>query len=125
MKKTTIRSLTLLLAVVAVVLGIEMYSLLLGEAASSSEQEVIRHAILGTDGVARVVQLRTMHLGPDEVLVVGGLELTYQSLGLPAPTRAAHELSVYTAEPATVHEERLKLLASWAAPLPREAEPRT
>jgi cation diffusion facilitator family transporter len=64
-----------LLAVVAVVLGIEMYSLLLGEAASSSEQEVIRQAILGTDGVARVVQLRTMHLGPDEVLVVGGLEL--------------------------------------------------
>ncbi|HET7519680.1 MAG TPA: cation diffusion facilitator family transporter [Actinomycetes bacterium] len=64
-----------LLAVVAVVLGIEMYSLLLGEAASPSEQEVIRQAILGADGVARVVQLRTMHLGPDEVLVVGGLEL--------------------------------------------------
>ncbi|HEU4899155.1 MAG TPA: cation diffusion facilitator family transporter [Actinomycetota bacterium] len=64
-----------LLAVVAVVLGIEMYSLLLGEAASPSEQEVIRQAILGTDRVARVVQLRTMHLGPEEVLVVGGLEL--------------------------------------------------
>ena len=62
-------------AVVAVVLGIEMYSLLLGEAASPSEQEVIRQAILGTDRVARVVQLRTMHLGPEEVLVVGGLEL--------------------------------------------------
>ena len=64
-----------LLAVVAVVLGIEMYSLLLGEAASPSEKEVIRQAILGTERVAQVVQLRTMHLGPDEVLVVGGLEL--------------------------------------------------
>jgi cation diffusion facilitator family transporter len=64
-----------LLAVVAVVLGIEMYSLLLGEAASPSQQEVIRQAILGTERVAQVVQLRTMHLGPDEVLVVGGLEL--------------------------------------------------
>jgi divalent metal cation (Fe/Co/Zn/Cd) transporter len=64
-----------LLAVVAMVLGIEMYSLLLGEAASPSQQEVIRQAILGTERVAQVVQLRTMHLGPDEVLVVGGLEL--------------------------------------------------
>jgi cation diffusion facilitator family transporter len=64
-----------LLAVVAVVLGIEMYSLLVGEAASPAQQEAIRQAILGTDGVAGLVQLRTMHLGPDEVLVVGGLRL--------------------------------------------------
>jgi cation diffusion facilitator family transporter len=64
-----------LLAVVAVVLGIEMYSLLGGEAASPAQQEAIRQAILGTDGVAGLVQLRTMHLGPDEVLVVGGLRL--------------------------------------------------
>jgi len=64
-----------LLAVVAVVLGIEMYSLLVGEAASPAEQAAIRQAILATDGVADLVQLRTMHLGPDEVLVVGGLRL--------------------------------------------------
>jgi cation diffusion facilitator family transporter len=63
------------LAVVAVVLGIEMYSLLVGEAASPSEQEAIREAILSTDGVAKLVQLRTMHLGPDDLLVVGGLEI--------------------------------------------------
>jgi cation diffusion facilitator family transporter len=64
-----------LLAVVAVVLGIEMYSLLVGEAASPAEQATIRRVILATDGVANLVQLRTMHLGPDEVLVVGGLRL--------------------------------------------------
>ena len=64
-----------LLAVVAVVLGIEMYSLLVGEAASPEEQAAIRQAILSTGGVARLVQLRTMHMGPDEVLVVGGLQL--------------------------------------------------
>jgi cation diffusion facilitator family transporter len=64
-----------LLAVVAVVLGIEMYSLLVGEAASPDEQAAIRQAILSTGGVARLVQLRTMHLGPEEVLVVGGLEI--------------------------------------------------
>jgi cation diffusion facilitator family transporter len=64
-----------LLAVVAVVLGFEMYSLLVGEAASPSEQAAIRKAILSTDGVARLVQLRTMHLGPDDVLVAGGIEI--------------------------------------------------
>jgi cation diffusion facilitator family transporter len=64
-----------LLAVVAVVLGIEMYSLLVGEAASPPEQATIREAILSTDGVAKLVQLRTMHLGPDDLLVVGGIEI--------------------------------------------------
>ncbi|WP_416404844.1 helix-turn-helix transcriptional regulator [Arthrobacter sp. LFS091] len=47
--------------------------------------------------------------------VVGYLELTYQSLALPTLPRAVNELSVYTAEPGTVHEEHIKLLTSWAA----------
>ncbi|NYH55327.1 hypothetical protein HNR06_004916 [Nocardiopsis arvandica] len=47
---------------------------------------------------------------------VGDLELTYRSLDLPTSPRAAHDLSLYTAEPGTPHEERLKLLASWSAP---------
>jgi cation diffusion facilitator family transporter len=64
-----------LLAVVAAVLGFEMYSLLVGEAASPAEQAAIREAILSTDGVAKLVALRTMHLGPDDLLVVGGLEI--------------------------------------------------
>ena len=46
----------------------------------------------------------------------GECELTYQSMALPPPGRARHELSLYTAEPGTAHEERLALLASWRAP---------
>jgi transcriptional regulator with XRE-family HTH domain len=46
---------------------------------------------------------------------VGYLELAYQSLTLPNLPRAVYELSVYTAEPGTVHEEHIRLLASWAA----------
>ena len=64
-----------LLAVVAVVLGVEMYSLLLGEAASPEEQEAVRRAIASTPGVARLMQLRTMHLGPEELLVAARFEL--------------------------------------------------
>jgi transcriptional regulator with XRE-family HTH domain len=55
--------------------------------------------------------------------VVGDLELTYQPLTLPILPQEMHRLSVYTAEPGTTHEERIKLLASWAASgVPETAE---
>lgn len=46
---------------------------------------------------------------------VGPLDLTFQSLDLPLSRRAVHQLVVYTAEPGTASEDRLKLLASWEA----------
>ena len=54
---------------------------------------------------------------------VGHLELTFQSLDLPLPGRAVHDLVIYTAEPGTASEDRLKLLASWAATQSRAAQP--
>ena len=66
-----------LLAVVAVVLGFEMYSLLLGEAASPEEQATIRDTLAATPGIARLIQLRTMHLAPEEVLVAARVELDH------------------------------------------------
>jgi hypothetical protein len=53
---------------------------------------------------------------------VGLLEVTYRSVDLPTSPRAIHDLSLYTAEPGTPHEERLKLLASWAAPSPEPVQ---
>ena len=64
-----------LLAVVAVVLGIEMFSLLVGEAASPQEQAAIRRTLASTPGIARLLQLHTMHLSPDELLVVAKVEM--------------------------------------------------
>jgi transcriptional regulator with XRE-family HTH domain len=52
--------------------------------------------------------------------VVGWIELTYQSAELANPTSAARSLNIYTAEPNTAHEEGLKLLTSWAAPVTRQ-----
>ncbi|MGW2150048.1 helix-turn-helix transcriptional regulator [Nonomuraea bangladeshensis] len=49
---------------------------------------------------------------------VGDLELTYRSLDLPVSGRTAYGLTVYTAEPGSTSEERLKLLASLAATQP-------
>ncbi|MGH3245152.1 MAG: hypothetical protein ACRDOI_02935 [Trebonia sp.] len=54
---------------------------------------------------------------------VGHLELTFQSLDLPLSGRAVHDLIIYTAEPGTASEDRLKLLASWAATQSRAAQP--
>jgi len=57
--------------------------------------------------------------------VVGALELNYQALALPTPSRAAHELSTYTAQPETTHEERLKILVTWSATATAEAAQRS
>ena len=59
----------LLLVSVAVVLALETKSLLLGEAANPEAQERIRNAIEGTDGIDGVIHMKTLHLGPDELLV--------------------------------------------------------
>lgn len=58
----------LLLGAVAFVLAVEMKSLLIGEAASPSDVERIRTALVDGD-ITRVIHLRTMHLGPESVLV--------------------------------------------------------
>jgi cation diffusion facilitator family transporter len=65
----------LLLGSVAAVLGREMRSLLLGEAAGSEAQEEIRAALVAVPAVRRLIHLRTMHLGPDSLLVAAKLEL--------------------------------------------------
>jgi cation diffusion facilitator family transporter len=58
----------LLLVAVAVVLALETSSLLLGEGASRDDVRRIREALVG-EGVDRVIHLRTMYVGPDELLV--------------------------------------------------------
>ena len=64
-----------LLVVIAIVLAGEMRSLLLGEAASSRDIAAIEQAIAASPPVRRLIHLRTEHLGPDELLVAGKLEL--------------------------------------------------
>ena len=58
----------LLLVVVALVLGVEMNSLLIGESAGPETVEAIRTALIG-GGVESVIHMRTLHLGPEELLV--------------------------------------------------------
>ena len=64
----------LLLGVIAVTLGIEMRSLLIGEAASQAEVAAIGAALIDGPAVRRLIHLRTLHLGPDELLVGAKVE---------------------------------------------------
>ena len=65
-----------LLVVIAVVLATEMKSVLVGEAAVPEDVAAIREALLGTPGVETVIHLRTLHLGPDELLVAAKIAIS-------------------------------------------------
>ena len=58
-----------LLVLVAIILGIETKSLLVGEGASAEDLDRIRDAINADDGVEALIHMKTMYLGPDELLV--------------------------------------------------------
>jgi cation diffusion facilitator family transporter len=58
-----------LLVVIAVILAAETKSLLLGEGATAEDVARIRTAIEGGPRVERLIHMRTLHLGPEELLV--------------------------------------------------------
>lgn len=58
-----------LLVVIAIVLAAETKSLLLGESADPAEREKIRTALVDGETVTGIIHMRTLHLGPDELLV--------------------------------------------------------
>jgi cation diffusion facilitator family transporter len=64
-----------LLCGISVLLSVEMKSLLIGESASPRDLLAIRHALATTPRVRRLIHLRTLHLGPDQLLVGAKLEL--------------------------------------------------
>lgn len=71
----------LLLVCVAVILALETKSLLLGESASSSDVRAIEAALVGP-GVSRIIHLRTMHLGPEELLVAAKIAVETADTGV-------------------------------------------
>ncbi len=73
-----------LLVVIAVVLALETRSLLLGESASKEHVAAIEAALLG-DGVLSVIHMRTLHVGPENLLVAAKIEVV--------PTETASEVA--------------------------------
>jgi cation diffusion facilitator family transporter len=60
-----------LLVLVAVVLGVETKSLLVGEGAGKVDAAAIERAILSGPETRKIIHLKTLYLGPDELLIAG------------------------------------------------------
>jgi divalent metal cation (Fe/Co/Zn/Cd) transporter len=58
------------------VLAVEMKSLIIGEAADPDTVASIRAILAAGDGVTHVVHLRTLHIGPEDLLVAAKLAFT-------------------------------------------------
>ena len=62
-------SIGVLLGVIAIILAREMHSLIIGEAASEKDLSKIVNIIENNSQVVQLVEMRTQHLGPDEILI--------------------------------------------------------
>jgi len=103
-----------LLGVIAIVLAVEMKSLLIGESAAPRHEDAIRAASLGQPSVRRIIHLRTQHIGPDELLVAAKIDfdptLSFRALteeidGVEARIRSALPFSAYVYVEPDVYEE--------------------
>jgi cation diffusion facilitator family transporter len=77
----------LLLGVIAIILIIEMKSLLIGEGAAAPVLAAIVSAVETVDDVQRVIHIKTQYLGPEELLVAAKIALA-PGLPLEAVARA-------------------------------------
>lgn len=66
-----------LLIVIALVLAAETKSLLLGEAAGTEVVEQIKAALVDGDVVTGIIHMRTLHLGPEELLVAAKIAVRH------------------------------------------------
>jgi len=75
----------LLLVAVAIILAIKIQGLLVGASAAPEEVERIQATIEATPGVERVIHLRTLHLGPEDVMVAAKIAVP--------EARSAHDVA--------------------------------
>lgn len=93
-----------LLVAISIVLTVEMKSLLIGEAATKEHVMLLRSAVEGVAPVNRVIDLKTQHIGPEELLVAGKLEFDH-SLSNPELSDAIDQVerAIRNAVPITSH----------------------
>lgn len=88
-----------LLVCVAIILAVETKSLLLGESATAEDVRAVEAALVGP-GVSSVIHLKTMHLGPEELLVAAKIAVDASETGAEiAEAINAAEQRVRTAVP--------------------------
>ncbi|GAA4917144.1 cation diffusion facilitator family transporter [Streptomyces coeruleoprunus] len=68
-----------LLILIAIVLAAETKSLLLGEAAGLDEVKKIEDALVDDETVTGIIHMRTLHLGPEELLVAAKVAVRHDN----------------------------------------------
>ncbi|MCB0996335.1 MAG: cation diffusion facilitator family transporter [Acidimicrobiales bacterium] len=69
-------SIGILLGIIAIVLAVEMKSLIIGEGAVPEQLQALRDACQEAPEVTRLIHMRTQHVGPDELLVAAKVAFT-------------------------------------------------
>jgi divalent metal cation (Fe/Co/Zn/Cd) transporter len=91
-----------LLILVAIILGAETSSLLVGEGASADDTALIRDALEVVVGKGGVIHMKTLYLGPEELMLGAKISIAKNATGEEvAETINAAEESVRNAVPAT------------------------
>ena len=67
----------LLLVAIAIFLALEMNSLLIGESGTGADVAAIRSALEAGDDIVRIIHLKTLHLGPEELLVAAKIAVAH------------------------------------------------
>lgn len=65
-----------LLVLIAIVLGVETKSLLVGEGATPADHDRIVDAIGDGDEIVKIIHMKTLYLGPDELMVAAKIALS-------------------------------------------------
>jgi cation diffusion facilitator family transporter len=90
-----------LLVLVAIVLGIETKSLLVGEGANPADTTAIRDAINANDEVEALIHIKTLYLGPEELMVAAKVAFARtKTLSDVADSINALEVAIRAAVPA-------------------------
>ncbi|MFC9894013.1 cation diffusion facilitator family transporter [Nocardia sp. NPDC127579] len=91
----------LLLGVIAVILIVEMHSLLIGEGATADEDRLIKANLVDGERITRLIHVKTQYIGPEEILVAAKVAIA-PGLGIDEIAAAidAAEVRVREAVPA-------------------------
>jgi cation diffusion facilitator family transporter len=110
----------LLLGVLAIVLAIEMKSLLIGESAAPKVDAAIRAAMETSPQVRRIIHVRTLQLGPDELLVAAKLDIDASDTDALATAIDAIEVRIRDAAPSAhlIYIEPDRYQADKTEPIP-------
>ncbi|MFI1463395.1 cation diffusion facilitator family transporter [Nocardia carnea] len=77
-----------LLGIIAIILIIEMHSLLIGEGATAAEDRAIRDCVADGTTIDRLIHMKTQYIGPEEMLVAAkvavapGLDIAQIAAGI-------------------------------------------